>query len=67
MNDRELVNIYSEKSLGTIIGNNLKMNDQCTTANKKANLTLKLISRDFNHKSPEVVKTLCMEFVTPHF
>ena len=39
-----------------MISDNLKMSDQCTIASKKVNMMLGLISRNFDHKFPEVMK-----------
>ena len=58
MCDQKLNHFKQEKDLGLIITNNHKMSDQCTAARKKANLMLGLISRNFSHKSAEVMKRL---------
>ena len=39
-----------------IIKCNLKVSDHCKAANKKVNMMLGLISRNFDHKAPEVMK-----------
>ena len=64
--DQELDKIKQEKDLGVIINCNLKVSDQCITASKKANMMLGLISRNFDHKAPEVMEKLCTAFVRPH-
>ncbi len=63
MRDQELDNIKQENDLGVIISCDLKMSDQCTS--KKANMTLGLISINFDHKSAEVMKRLYTAFVRP--
>ncbi len=55
MRDQELDNIKEEKDLGVIISCDFKMSDQCTAASKKANMMLSLISRNFDHKSPDSI------------
>ena len=42
------------------------MNGRCTIARKKANMTLGLISRNFDHKSQEVMKRPDATFVRLH-
>ena len=66
MRNQELDNIKQEKDLGVIISCDVKMSDQCTAAPKKANMMLGLISRNFDYKSPEVMKRLYTAFVRPH-
>ena len=65
MRDQELDKVKQEKDLGLIINCNLKVSDQCIAASKKANM-LGLISRNFDHKAPEVMKKLYTAFVRPH-
>ena len=66
MHGHEVSEVKQEKDLGVIISNTLKMSDQCTAASKKANMMLGLISRNFDYKSPEVMKRLYTAFVRPH-
>ena len=66
MRDQELNNVKQEKDLGVIINCNLKVSDQCIAASKKANMMLGLISRNFYHKAPEVMKKFYTAFVRPH-
>ena len=66
MHDQELNNVKQEKDLDVIINCNLKVSDQCIVASKKANMMLGLISRNFDHKSPEATKKLYTAFVRPH-
>ena len=42
------------------------MSDQCTTASKEVHMMLGLISRNFDHKFPEVMKRLYTAFVRTH-
>ena len=58
MRDQELDNVKLVKDLVVIINCNLKVNNQCIAASKKANMMLALISRDFDHKAPEVMKKI---------
>ena len=62
----ELSEVKQEKDLGVIISNTLKMSDQCSAASKKANMMLRLITRKFDYKSPELMKRLYLAFVRPH-
>jgi hypothetical protein len=64
--DQELSNVKQEKDLGVIISNNLKTTDQCTAASKKANKMLGFITRNIDHKSPDIMKKLYTAFVRPH-
>ena len=64
--DQVLDGVKQEKDIGVIISNNLKVSDQCIVASKKANMMLGVISRNFDHKLPEVMKTLNIAFVRPH-
>ncbi len=57
MRDQEFDNIKQEKDLGVIISRHLKI------SSKKANMMLGLILRNFDHKSPEVMKRLYTAFV----
>ena len=66
MRDKELDKVKQEKDLGAIIKCNLIVSDQCIAASKKANMMLGLISRNFDHKAPEVMKKLYTAFVRPH-
>ena len=63
---QDLSNVKQEKDLGVIISNNLKTSDQCTAASKKANKMLGFITRNIDHKSPEIMKKLYIAFVRPH-
>ncbi len=42
------------------------MSDQCTAANKKANMMLGFISRNIVHKPKDVTERLYTAFVRPH-
>ena len=66
MRDQELDKVKQEKDLGVIINHNLKVSDQCIAASKKANMMLRLISRKFYHKAPDVMKKLYTAFERPH-
>ena len=66
MRDQELDKVKLEKDLGVIINCNLKVNDQCIAASKKANMILGLILRNFDYKAPEVMKKLYTAFLRPH-
>ena len=63
--DQELDNFKQERDLGVIINCNLKVIDQCIATSKKANMMLELISRNFDHKTSEVMKKLYTVFVRP--
>ena len=67
MCDQELDKVKQENDLGVIINRNLKVSDQCIAVSKKANMMLGLISRNHNHKAPDVMKKLYTAFVRPHF
>ena len=67
MHDQELDKVKQEKDFGVIINCNLKVNDQCIAASKKANMIIGVISRNFDHKAPKVMKKLYTAFVRPHF
>ncbi len=54
IHDQDLNDIKQNNDLSVIISGDLKISDQCTAANKKANMMLSLISRNFDHTSPEV-------------
>ena len=56
MRDQGIDKVKQEKHLGVIINCNLKVSDQYITSTKKANMILGLISRNFDHKAPEVMK-----------
>ncbi len=56
-----------EGDLGIIIRNNLKTSDQCTVTSKKANKMLAFITRNIDHKWPEIMKRLYTAFVRPHW
>ena len=58
MRDNELDKVKPEKDLGVITNCNLKVSDQCIAVSKKANMMLGLVSRNFDHKAPEVMKKL---------
>ena len=45
--------------------NNLKMSDQCTAVIKKANTMLGLISKNIDHKVPEIMEIYSICEVTP--
>ena len=50
--------VKQEIHLGVVTSNNLKLSDQSSAANKKTNMMLSAISRNFYHKSPGVIKKL---------
>ena len=56
MLDQEVDNVKQEEDIGVIINCYLKVSDQCMAASKKENMILGLISRNSNHKAPEVMK-----------
>lgn len=66
MNGHEPKKIKQEKDLDTINSNTLKVSDQRTPASRKANMISGLISRNIDHKSPEVMKRSYTAFTRPH-
>ena len=63
MHDKQLDNVKQEKDLGIIINCNLKVSDQCTAPSKKVNMMLGQISRNFDHKSPEVMRKKTIRYM----
>ena len=66
MRDQELDKVKQEKDLGVIINCNLKVNNQCIAASKKANMMLGLITRNFDHKAPKVMKKKSIQHLSGH-
>ncbi len=58
--------VRKEKDHGVIISNTIKVNGHCSAASEKANMMLRLISRDIVFKSFEVMKRLYMAFLILH-
>jgi hypothetical protein len=66
MNGKHLSETKSERDLGVVFDNNLKVGQNCTTAIKKANKTLGLIFRTFEHKDASIVISMYKSLVRPH-
>ena len=64
--DQEFDKVKQEKDFRVIINCNLKVSDHFIAASKKAIMMLGLISRNFDHKAPEVMKKLDTAFVRPN-
>lgn len=56
MHVHELNKVKQEKDIGVIISSTLQVSNQCSAASEEANMTLELISRNTNFKSPRAMK-----------
>lgn len=66
LNGQELHHADTEKDLGILISNDLKVGLQCTEAYKKANKMLGLIRRTIVNKEPRILLALYKSLVRPH-
>ena len=55
----------SERDLGVIIQDNLKVSEQCARAVRSANVVLGMINRSFSYKSQHLILTLYKALVRP--
>ncbi len=58
--------VKEESDLGVTISSDLKHANHCKKAYNKANTILRLISRNFKYKTPEVMLSLFNSMVRPH-
>ena len=56
----------SERDLGVMVQNNLKVNKQCCKAANKANRKLGVVKRGFRNKTREIMLPLYKSIVRPH-
>ena len=66
MAGKNLITITEECDLGVIINNDLKSSKHCSSAAKKANRMLEMISRTVSYKTKFNVLKLYNAFVRPH-
>ena len=63
---KELQAVTEEKDLGVIFKNNLKAEEQCAVATKKANRILGLIKRTITSRSKKIIIQLYKSLIRPH-
>ena len=61
----EICTCYWRKGPGQIVTNYLKCVKQCSATNRKANIIMGLITRSFDHKTPQLITPLYTVFVRP--
>lgn len=66
MNGKELQTTASEKDLGIIIMNSLKVSDQCMQAYNRASRMLGMMRRTIKSRSPEILISIYKSVVRPH-
>ena len=66
MEGNVLQSVESEKDVGVLVQHDLKVNEQCAVAVKKANCVLGQIKRSFNSRSPDVIIKAYKQYVLPH-
>jgi len=63
---QQLQVVSSEKDLGVIITDNLKVADNCNAAYTRANQMLGLVSRSIRHRNVDILVRLYKSLVRPH-
>ena len=66
INNTVLKEVSSEKDLGVIIQNDLKVSEQCSKVVKTANRILGMVNRTFQNKTKEIIIPLYKSLVRPH-
>ena len=66
MNGQKLEEVKSERDLGVIITNDLKVSEQCRQACNRANRMLGLIRRTISSRDPVILTRLYKSLVRPH-
>lgn len=66
MGDKWLDASDSERDLGVVVNNDLKVHKQCLEARNRANKMLGIINRNVSYKSKEVICKLYNSYVRPH-
>ncbi len=66
MNNLPLEKVHSERDLGVLISDDLKVSGQCFQAYLKANRMLGLIKRNIVNKNPDIMVRLYKTLVRPH-
>ena len=66
MDGQKLAEVKTQKDLGVIIGDNLKVSDQCTQACNRANRLLGLMRRTMSSRDPVIMTRLYKSLVRPH-
>ena len=66
MNGRKLAEVKTQKDPGVVIGDNLKISDQCTQACNRANRMLGLMKRTMSSRDPVILTRLYKSLVRPH-
>ena len=64
--DVPLKNSICERDLGVRVQNNLKVNEQCTTASQKAKVAMRQMKQTFRYITVPLFRTLYGSYVRPH-